>query len=96
MREKISKLKRRKAVYDRIPNEAVREIWEAIGQQVVELFQKCWAEGVPQGVETGNIDLDSEKDGNPIRAAVFSSTWGRFWTRRLTRDCSIIWRRLVK
>lgn len=44
--EVIGILKKKKAVSDRTPNEAVTEIWKAIGHKVVEVFQECWVNGV--------------------------------------------------
>lgn len=38
----IRGLKKKKAVLDRIPNEAVKKIWKAIEHRVLEVFQECW------------------------------------------------------
>lgn len=82
----MKKLKKRKAtVEDKIPNEAMPYVFDAVGRKITELYQDCWERGVfPRVWKKANLIWIPKKDGTP-RPISLLPTLGKILDRIVNR-----------
>lgn len=71
-----SKLKKRKATSNRVPNEAMQAIFEVIVDDIVDLFQQSWSRAVFP--KTAEIVWIPKKDRTPRPISICCRHWERF------------------